>query len=156
MAGLRRAQPWWLPTRRLARPATTDLFAALLSTPFDAELVALWVGEHGPSGAIGFPVISDEGGTKPEHALDLLVTCSIGGLQIKMYPVLYRFRLGHRDEEQTWTAVWRDDQGLRITGGVGVIRIFLIAGDLTPEAGETGVVGTVDRDVPDTRGHAAP
>jgi hypothetical protein len=40
-----------------------DLLAALLSAAFDAELVALWVGEHDPSGAVCLPVIGDEGRT---------------------------------------------------------------------------------------------
>jgi hypothetical protein len=57
-----------------------NLFAALLSAAFDAELVALWVGEHDPSGAVWLPVIGHEGRTQPEHALDLLVTCPIAGL----------------------------------------------------------------------------
>lgn len=40
-----------------------DLFAALLSAALDAELVALWVGEYDPSGAIWLTVIGDEGRT---------------------------------------------------------------------------------------------
>jgi len=40
-----------------------DLFAALLSAALDAELVALWVGEYDPPGAIWLTVIGDEGRT---------------------------------------------------------------------------------------------
>jgi hypothetical protein len=43
------------------RKRRSELFAALPGAAFDAELVPLRVGEHGPPGAVRLPVIGDEG-----------------------------------------------------------------------------------------------
>ncbi len=68
--------------------------------PFDAELVALRVGQCHPAGAVGFAVVAEERGAERDRPLHLLVPAHVGRLQVQVHAVLDRLVLRDGNEQQ--------------------------------------------------------
>src|SRR5260370_18978271 len=130
----------------LAWPSADERFLRA----YDAELVALRVGQHGPGLRAGLPDV-DPARPQREEALDLLVAVFGGGGEVEVHAVLDELFVGdgHEAHADRGVLVGPDDD-LALSRGE-----HLPAQGPRPEPGQPGQVVTVDDDVVQGDRHAA-
>jgi hypothetical protein len=117
------------------------------------ELVALRVGERHPTAAVGAAVIGDFGGALSEQSRDLGFARPVGRSKIEVQPILDLFAFRYLDEEQSRTAVGREDHALLVARLVGILGILAHGENLGPPHRLLVGIPRVDRGVADPRRH---
>jgi hypothetical protein len=121
----------------------------------DVEFVALGVGEHDPTGAVGVSAVVDLRGAKCQEPGELLVPGSLPGSEVEVDAVLDLLGFGDLDEEQPVPPISREDEALLVAGGVRVVGVGGVVEDGGSPLGECKCVAAVDCRVGNVGDHAA-